>query len=297
MSRMVQIDEWYLQDLADAIRMKTNSTDKMRLADMAPAIDNIEVGGGGSGENDAVRQSYVNSTLYYDGNYTLTIPKEAVQIRQYAHYSNSNIDAVVLENHSAPNFKHINGYAFGYCSNLKSFEWPENITVISQMAFQYCSNLEETKLPDTLTAIEQNAFRNCSKLALTEWPAGVTRIETGVMRDCRNLQITSLPEGVTYIGNYAFSTACDTSITRDIVFVIPSTVQQINQQAFSYQNFKKVRFMGTPLQNGIHSSAFSYSDVTDIYVPWTHSEVVMNAPWGATNATIHYNTSPDEVIE
>ena len=43
----------------------------------------------------------------------------------------------------------------------------------------------------------------------------------------------------------------------------------------------------------IHGRAFrSSSALTDIYVPWAEGEVG-NAPWGATNATIHYNTAFD----
>lgn len=301
MSRMVQIDEWYLQDLADAIRMKTNSTNKMRLPDMAPAIDNIVVGGGGSGEDDPVRQSYVNSTLKSgtvggNGAVTLTLPKETEQLKIYFMYQHGPLGRVVLENHTAPNFNAIGQYAFAYCTYLESFEWPENLTIIDDQAFRGCTYLSIDKLPDSLTYIGGSAFRDCRELTITEWPANVVKVESSVMRDCPKLQITSLPEGVTSIGTYAFSNSCDSSVSRDM-FILPSTIQQINQQAFAYQNFKKIRFMGTPLQSGIHSSAFSYSDVTDIYVPWTHSEVVMNAPWGATNATIHYNTSPDEVIE
>lgn len=43
----------------------------------------------------------------------------------------------------------------------------------------------------------------------------------------------------------------------------------------------------------IGSDAFIYSEIKDIYVPWAEGEVA-NAPWGATNATIHYNTTYDE---
>ena len=161
MSRMVQIDEWYLQDLADAIRMKTNSTDKMRLPDMAPAIDKIVVGGGGSGENDAVRQTYVNSTIInHSDRYTIVIPKEAEQVRQYSNYGNADVKAVELENHSAPNLTTIGDYAFAYCSNIKSIEWPENLQIIGANSFRTCSNLEDTELPDSLVTIKDSAFRN-----------------------------------------------------------------------------------------------------------------------------------------
>lgn len=44
----------------------------------------------------------------------------------------------------------------------------------------------------------------------------------------------------------------------------------------------------------VSTSAFTgCTNLTDIYVPWAEGEVA-NAPWGATNATIHYNTTYDE---
>ena len=44
----------------------------------------------------------------------------------------------------------------------------------------------------------------------------------------------------------------------------------------------------------IEANAFrKASNLADIYVPWTEGEVA-RAPWGATNATIHYNTVFDE---
>ena len=38
---------------------------------------------------------------------------------------------------------------------------------------------------------------------------------------------------------------------------------------------------------------YNCTNIKDIYVPWAEGEVA-NAPWGATNATIHYNTTYDE---
>jgi hypothetical protein len=40
----------------------------------------------------------------------------------------------------------------------------------------------------------------------------------------------------------------------------------------------------------IHSGAFDgCTNLKDIYVPWAEG-AIKNAPWGATNATIHYNS-------
>lgn len=58
-----------------------------------------------------------------------------------------------------------------------------------------------------------------------------------------------------------------------------------------FYNVHSVQFIiinSTP--NRIDKNAFRRSSaLTDIYVPWSEGDVA-NAPWGATNATIHYNT-------
>ena len=61
--------------------------------------------------------------------------------------------------------------------------------------------------------------------------------------------------------------------------------------ADQFYNVNSVQFIiinSTP--NQINSLAFRRSSsLTDIYVPWSEG-AVENAPWGATGATIHYNT-------
>lgn len=51
------------------------------------------------------------------------------------------------------------------------------------------------------------------------------------------------------------------------------------------------KFLGTPTSLG--TRMFYNTSGGDIYVPWPEGEVA-NAPWGATNATIHYDTVYDE---
>lgn len=89
-------------------------------------------------------------------------------------------------------------------------------------------------------------------------------------------------EGITLIGVAAFA-ACGIS-----ELVLPSTVQELQLNSFmANTNLKTVTFKGKP--TNVHADAFNHcTAITDIYVPWAEGEVA-NAPWGATNATIHYN--------
>ena len=53
-------------------------------------------------------------------------------------------------------------------------------------------------------------------------------------------------------------------------------------------------FLGTPSTIGTRALMKGYwGKLTDIYVPWSEGEVA-GAPWGATSATIHYDTPLDD---
>lgn len=286
-----------LTAIGDAIRQKSGTTDLIALKDMPSRIIGLPTGGGDT-ENDAVRQSIVDFfACTSDGSsealQTFTLPKEATRIPQYGFYYRIALNDFKIETNYAP-LKLIDEFAFAYCSNLKSFPFQAPLETINANGFRDCYVLDVEEFPSSLHTIGGSAFRNCYALTLSKgYPASVTAVGNNTFQNCKALAITSLPEGVTSVGNYAFSSACNSDTTRDI-FTFPSTITSIGNQAFAYQNFKKYRFLGTP--TSIHNSAFSYSQaITDIYVPWGQNAVA-NAPWGATNATIHYNTAPDEVI-
>ena len=142
-----------------------------------------------------------------------------------------------------------------------------------------------TELSSDITKIGNCAFYNCTNLTLTSLPSGITSIGNYAFYYCENLALTSLPEGITSIGDYTFCGCKNLSLTS-----LPSSVTSIENHAFRYcTSLTTLTFKGTP--TGISDSAFYRCDkLTDIYVPWAEG-AVSGAPWGATNATIHYNTT------
>jgi hypothetical protein len=72
----------------------------------------------------------------------------------------------------------------------------------------------------------------------------------------------------------------------------PSNTYSIADSLRDCAALATVRFLGKP--NSINKNAFlNDAALTDIYVPWSEGDVA-NAPWGATNATIHYDWTPSE---
>ena len=99
------------------------------------------------------------------------------------------------------------------------------------------------------------------------------------------LKTIYIPDSVTVIEGIAAAMLLELESVS-----IGKNVMTIDSTAFALNtNLKQVIFKGTPTK--IADDVFAFSGTTDfsIYVPWAENTVA-DAPWGATNATIHYNT-------
>lgn len=134
------------------------------------------------------------------------------------------------------------------------------ITKIAAYAFAY-SNYNKINLPEGVTEIDNYAFYY------------------------GHMSTMVLPQSITKIGTYAFGLC---KYLGSITF--PQNLETIKSSAFSNcELLSSVTFKGTP--TSIASDAFqACTNLTTINVPWAEGAVA-NAPWGATNATIHYNTT------
>lgn len=262
-----------LTAIGDAIREKEGSTGLIPLSDMPSRIQALSTST--NSDDDPVRQSVLavaNETA--DVNYV--IPAGARKISEYMFYHRTNIKAFVYEDESL-------------------------ITSFDQQAFDGCSTLTSIKFPSGFTATEipYACFQHCDKLSLVEgMPNCVKVINPYSFAHCFDLQMTTLPESVESIYQNAFYNSFSRySDNPPKLFTIPAKVKSVGLEAFYGVGLKKIRFLGTPIN--IDNQAFSNSAITDIYVPWASdftNDMTAKAPWGATNAQIHYNVSPNEVI-
>lgn len=147
----------------------------------------------------------------------------------------------------------------GYITHIKMV----GQTVVRPYEFAYIgASLTQIDLPANITSIGMWAFVNDIYLRLTELPSGLTVIGANAFNNCKYLSITEIPSGVTSIATNAFI---------DCV------------------GLTSIRFLGTP--TSISATAFrNCTNIKEIKVPWSEGSVA-NAPWGATNATIIYNTT------
>lgn len=190
--------------------------------------------------------------------------------------------------------------------SLTSIEIPDGATQVRPYAFYGLANLESVSIPGSATLIGNNAFRNCTALSSVTLNTGLLNIGMNVFSQCSSLKAITIPEGTLSLGNGAFTNSGITSIIIPSTLtglgtafsgcadlesaVIPSGVTSL--QAGTFSNCPSLSWVriGRPAYGSMSASFFNRCDnLTDLYVEWSEGEIV-NAPWGATNATIHYNS-------
>lgn len=162
---------------------------------------------------------------------------------------------------------------------------------------------------DTATSVSDFAFYGRSGLTAVTG-ANVEVCSDYAFYKASNLQVVHFPKCKT-IGPQAFR---DTKVGGDFASEFP-VVESIEDRAFQSTgyvdlhlpetlktltvrsfnnvfNLKTVYFHGTPTSIGNAFDEWPSPHITDIYVPWSQGEV-SGAPWGATSATIHYDTVYD----
>ncbi|MBS7208859.1 MAG: leucine-rich repeat domain-containing protein [Lachnospiraceae bacterium] len=156
-------------------------------------------------------------------------------------------------------------------SGLKRVEeFPSTLKEIGMAAFQM-NELTSVILPDSLTTLGGGAFGSNSKLeviilskGLQEIPAGAFGCSTA-QEYMTNLTKLTIPEGVTKIGNNAFAG----NNIKDII--IPSTVKEIGDFAFSTKNYLKEECTLT-LSEGLEKigkRAFRNKVIAEVELPST----------------------------
>ena len=111
-------------------------------------------------------------------------------------------------------------------------------------------------------------------------PEGIKTIGKSCFDGCWYLNDLTIANTVRIIKERAFA------VTNIAVLRLPSSLEQLEKDCLTGTYTSKVYFNSTPTK--LDAAAFSGTSIKDIYVPWAEGAVA-NAPWGADNATVHYN--------
>lgn len=259
-----------LKTLADGIKAKINNKSPLHFPDeMAEAIrtrgaklipktitENGEYNAESEGA-DGYSPLTVNvpdpTELYFEGGLTeLNLPR-ITSIKQYAFFKDAKVTKV-----TAPNVTKIGTRAFAD-SDIVTLVAP-NLEEIGDSAFDDSPFDCGGSLPQSVRKIGRNAFSSCDRLVLRSLPESLEIIGDAPFEYCTGVSIDTFPPNVEIVGS-------------NVLVGSPNTIT----------------FKGTPIE--ISETAFSSvkTFLYNINVPWDEGEVD-GAPWGATNATINYNS-------
>ena len=228
-------------------------------------------------ENLLTLENYV-----FSGCTSLTLSTLPPQIAAIGDYALNNTG---ITNFTIPDsVKSLGKYVFSSCTKLESVRVPALLSM-GIRTFSDCTKLKRVELSAGTTMVSSYTFYNCTALEEVVIPSSLYDIYTYTFYNCKNLRMTELPRKLRTLAGYAFYNCATVSFSY-----LPDTINGIYDHSLeNCTALTELRMHSTPA-NGIYSNAFQgCTNLSHIYVPWAEGAVA-NAPWGATNATIHYHT-------
>ncbi len=256
---------------------------------------------------------------------SITIPDSVTSIGNYAFRYCTSLTSITIGN----SVTSIGGWAFSDCTSLTSITIPDSVISIGNGAFEYCTSLTSITIPDSVTSIGYYAFADCTSITSITIPDSVTSIGNYEFRDCTSLTSISVVEdnqyysndeygvlfnkdkttliqypagntrtsytisdSITSIGNGAFNYC--TSLTS---IIIPDSVTSIGYYAFyGCTGLTSITIPDSVTSIGNYAF-FDCTSLTDVYYTGTEEQwnaiTIKDYNESLTNATIHYNYSPE----
>lgn len=139
---------------------------------------------------------------------------------------------------------------FEQCYALNQVELAPSLSLIPDRMF-YETNISELIIPSGVTHIGEEAFYSNYRLWDIKFPQSLRVIGKRAFRHCDNLESMTLNEGLQIIGDEAFG-FCNAH-----ELIIPASVSQIGEVAFSGFHYLNRIFVENPLPPSLGSDAFS----------------------------------------
>ena len=160
---------------------------------------------------------------------SISIPDSVAVIGDYAFSRCASLEGIAIPN----GVQKIGKETFYCCSNLSRISLPESISEIGDSAFYHCRGLKQLELPDSIEHIGDRAFSGCYGLKQIVLPESLKEISDGMFYDCLALEYCRIPESIGRIGAYAFSGSSGNACRVLNNVLIPSSVTNIAECAFS----------------------------------------------------------------
>ena len=279
----VMIAESILQDVANAIRTASSTSETMRPIDFANKI--LSLSGGGDSSVYCSADTYVSSsTLSNDG---VTADKLVYAYFPYMDSTDGNLfsDYTNLVAISAPNLTSIPAYFLRNCSQLASVSFP-SVTSVQNYALQSCYMLNRIDLPNC-TSVEEEAFMNFngdihfaaaneSAIKQTAW---YQMGHEGASRAYFDLYASGSSGG----GSGSVYCSEGSTVTNDTM----------TNEGYDEQSRTSIKYVFLPNAISLGDDTFQYCEqLTQIYLPKveTLSETSIYAPASLTEIHLPYTS-------
>lgn len=237
--------------------------------------------------------SRLRNEVFRSGEYTFgftSLPNSLTYIGESAFSGCSELTLTSLPE----NVTHIGDYAFSYCENVR-FDLPNKIKYYGNWVFGYNqdAHFEITEIPRSLNEeIGVGAFQGIKTLVSANIPEGIREVSDNVFHGCTNLVNVTFPSSIIWYVGGAIS---DCPKLTSLVFPANMTTFGGYISFYGCTSLKTITFQSTTGIAIQYPSSFlsSCPSITDIYVGWGEEDKC-GEPWGATNATVHYNCMATE---
>ena len=169
-----------LTDVADAIREKKGTQDKINAQSFANEIKNLPSGGGDN--LNAYKDTTGNGISNIE---SISFSEGVTTIQSYAyHYCKGLKELIIPEG-----VQDVDAYAFANCPNIKTISLPSSIKHLGQQCFAKISELESITIPKDapLTFLPRNLLWQSTKLQKFIVPKNVTQMAAFVFEGCTGL--------------------------------------------------------------------------------------------------------------
>ncbi len=162
----------------------------------------------------------------------------------------------------------IEGWAFRFCSNLKTLEIPDSVTEIGELAFEYCTVLEKVKLPNKLSILKHQTFGGGENLKEIDIPSSVLIIENCALGLSNSLETIHLHDGLEILNDL---TQCKT--LKNVM--IPKTVKEIASGIFRKSSYMSEIYLDkeNPYFCIIEGSLYSKDATKLIAIPYNEEKI------------------------
>ena len=144
-----------LTDVADAIREKKGTTDKINAQNFAEEIRNLPSGG-----EVAMMADVSGSVLIGNQVESIVIGKAITKLGENCFLNYANLKSVQMHD----DIIDLSYNAFSGCSSLESIDFPKNLVALPNGTCKNCTSLRIARLQNNIKSIGNTVFNGCSSL-------------------------------------------------------------------------------------------------------------------------------------